>query len=284
MKFVKRRIRRYPRSGVEALGRWIATHVWFGELGTNQTVDDLTSSFSSHLTEAINRIFPPITVKWHQTDKLWITPSIKKLIKDRQKAFHNHNIPLWKSLRYKVQEEIKQRKKSFYKKKVQHLKSSDSRKWWKIINKMSGKPETTKPFTLERDGEILNNLQASNALNEFYTSVNADIPPLDVNLLPRFLPSNESVPAVECYQVCKKLQTVHSFKAPGPDNISPRILKEYAHVLAEPVTIIFNTSLASGVVPSIWKELNIVPISKTCKPIAEADTRPISLTSCLSKV
>ena len=111
---------------------------------------------------------------------------------------------------------------------------------------------------------------------------NADILPLDVNLLPPFLPSNESVPAVECYQVC--YQTVHSFKAPGPDNISPRILKEYAHVLAEPITIIFNTSLASGVVPSIWKESNIVPIPKTCKPIAEADTRPISLTSCLSKV
>ena len=47
---------------------------------------------------------------------------------------------------------------------------------------MSNKPETTKPFTLERDGEILNNLQASNVLNEFYTSVNADFPPLDVNL------------------------------------------------------------------------------------------------------
>ena len=201
-------------------------------------------------------------MKWHQTDKPWITPSIKKLIKDRQKAFHNHNIPLWKSLRYKIQEEIKQRKKSFYKYKVQHLKSSDSRKWWKIINKMSGKPETTKPFTLERGGEILNNLQASNALNEFYTPVNADIPPLDVNLLPPFLPSNENVPAVESYQVCKKLQTVHSFKAAGPDNISPRILKEYAHVLAESITIIFNTSLASGVVLSIWKESNIVPIPK----------------------
>ena len=91
-------------------------------------------------------------------------------------------------------------------------------------------------------------------------------------------------PAVECYQVCKKLQSVHPFKAPGPDNISPRILKEYAHMLAEPITIIFNTSLASGVVPSSWKESNIVPIPKTSKPIAEADTRPISLTSFLSKV
>ena len=167
---------------------------------------------------------------------------------------------------------------------IKILKNSDNRKWWKIINKMSGKPRTTKPFTLGRNGEILNNLQASNALNEFYTSVNAGIPPLDVNLLPSFLPSNDSVPVVECYQVCKKLQSVHPFKAPGPDNISPRILKEYAHVLAEPITIIFNTSLASGVVPSGWKESNIVPIPKTSKPTAEADTRPISLTSSLSKV
>ena len=41
---------------------------------------------------------------------------------------------------------------------------------------MLGKPGTTKHFTLERDGDILNNLQASNVVNEFYTSVNADIP------------------------------------------------------------------------------------------------------------
>ena len=105
-----------------------------------------------------------------------------------------------------------------------------------------------------------------------------------MNLLPSFLPSNDSVPAVECYQICKKLESVHSLKAPGPDNISTRILKEYAHILAEPIIIIFNTSLASGVVPSSWKESNIVPIRKTSKPIAEADTRPISLTSCLSTV
>ena len=46
---------------------------------------------------------------------------------------------------------------------------------------MSGKSEKTKPFSLGRDGEILNDLQLANALNEFYTSVNADIPPpLDV--------------------------------------------------------------------------------------------------------
>ena len=51
-----------------------------------------------------------------------------------------------------------------------------------MVNKMSGKPEKTKHFSLERNGETLNDEQ----LNEFYVSVNADIPTFDVNLLPAF--------------------------------------------------------------------------------------------------
>jgi hypothetical protein len=64
---------------------------WFEEAAPNATVDDLTSSFTSQLAQAIDRIFPPITVKRHITDTPWITPEIKNLIKDRQKAFHSNN-------------------------------------------------------------------------------------------------------------------------------------------------------------------------------------------------
>ena len=59
-KSVKRCIRCYPRSGVEALRRWIATHDWFGELGTNHTVDDLTSSFSVNLSPGFKNEFYPL--------------------------------------------------------------------------------------------------------------------------------------------------------------------------------------------------------------------------------
>ena len=42
-----------------------------------------------------------------------------------------------------------------------------------------------------------------------------------------------------------------------------RILKEFAYELAETVTTIFNASLASGIVPAIWKDLNIRPIPRS---------------------
>ena len=77
---------------------------------------------------------------------------------------------------------------------------------------------------------------------------------------------------------------VQPFKAQGADNVPCRILKEFAYKLAKPVVKIFNASLASGVVPSIWKDSNITPIPKTQFPTNEGDFRPISLTPCLTKV
>jgi hypothetical protein len=50
-------------------------------------------------------------VKRNIADKPWITPEIKNLIKDRKKAFHSNNAPLWPLLKNKVQLEISEKKK-----------------------------------------------------------------------------------------------------------------------------------------------------------------------------
>ena len=55
-------------------------------------------------------------------------------------------------------------------------------------------------------------------------------------------------------------------------------------MFADPVTTIFNSSLVSGLVPSLWKDSFITPIAKTPQPESESDIRPISLTAILSKV
>ncbi len=92
------------------------------------------------------------------------------------------------------------------------------------------------------------------------------------------------MPYIEPHEVCEKLLVVNSSKTCGPDNIPGRLLKEFAYLFAEPVAKIFNMSLSSGIVPNIWKDSHITPIPKVKQPTDEADTRPISLTPCLSKV
>ena len=68
---------------------------------------------------------------------------------------------------------------------------------------MSGEPNKSKSFSLECNGEYLNDQQLASTLNEFYVSVNADIPTLNVNSLPMFLPAIDNALTVQPYEVCK---------------------------------------------------------------------------------
>ena len=67
-----------------------------------------------------------------------MTASLKKLIQLRQRAFHDGNPDLWHHYRDKVKREIIKQKKAFYSNNVQHLKNTNCRHWWKLVNKMSG--------------------------------------------------------------------------------------------------------------------------------------------------
>ena len=70
---------------------------------------------------AIDLYFPLEQVKFHESDKPWVTPYIKALVKKRQKAFHSGNAEQWKSLRNKVKVEISKRKLNFYADKTKNL-------------------------------------------------------------------------------------------------------------------------------------------------------------------
>ena len=74
-------------------------------------------------------------------------------------------------------------------------------------------------------------------------------------------------------------------KATGPDNIPAWVLKELANSLAAPLTSIFNYPLREGVLPTVWKSANIIPLPKT-KPLmsVKTDIRPMSLTPIAAKV
>ena len=149
---------------------------------------------------------------------------------------------------------------------------------------MSGRSEKSRHLLLECDGKTLSDPELANTLNNFFTSVSSDIPPLDLSLLPSFPRTGDTLPMVQPYEVCKKLTSIKPHKAHWPDNIPSRIFKEFAFEVSTPAATIFNVSLLSGVMPISWKESNIIPIPKVTKPTWESDIRPISLTPCLSKV
>ena len=86
--------------------------------------------------------------------------------------------------------------------------------------------------------------QLVNHMNYFFVSVSADLPRLDPTH--RVFDIEEPLPAkftIEAASTQRALQNVKCRKATGPDNIPLWMVNNYAHLLAAPVTAIFNSSL-----------------------------------------
>ena len=72
-------------------------------------------------------------------------------------------------------------------------------------------------------------------------------------------------------------------KVQGPDGIPARLLKETARQIAPSITLLFNKSLSTGVLPRDWKLANVVPVYKKDNKEHVENYRPISLLSLISK-
>ena len=62
--------------------------------------------------------------------------------------------------------------------------------------------------------------------------------------------------------IVKLLKNLNPYKAQGPDNISPRILKELADEIAPLLQLIYQKSLDTGEVPKDWRTANVSPVYK----------------------
>ena len=86
------------------------------------------------------------------------------------------------------------------------------------------------------------------------------------------------------HEVEETLNSLSVSKAAGPDGINNRLLKQLSKPLSNPLSDLFNSSLAHGKVPTTWKEANITPIFKKNDPSEISNYRPISLLNTIGKV
>ena len=153
--------------------------------------------------------------------------------------------------------------------------------------KSTGAVKSSIPNLTRKDGsKTTSDKEISETLAEQYSSVFTDE---DLNNIPEFplkpLITNKLTSfTFNEKKVEKILQQLDPKKAPGLDQLHPRILKETAKVIAHPITLIFRKSQAAGILPTQWLMAAITPIFKKGNRSDPSNYRPVSLTCILCKI
>ena len=77
---------------------------------------------------------------------------------------------------------------------------------------------------------------------------------------------------------------LNTYKSMGMEGIHPRVLRELAEELANPLSIIYEQSYLTGEVPDGWRIASVTPICKKGRKEYPGNYRPVSLTSVLGKI
>ena len=130
--------------------------------------------------------------------------------------------------------------------------------------------------------QLLKLIYLTNNLNLFF---NEDISPTHLNV-ENTKTENINLSPIEFdyLQIQKILSGLDANKASGPDNLSSRILKECATVLAPSLTLLFEMSFVSGHIKVQWKQGNVAPVHKKGDKAQVSNYRLISLLCIVSKV
>ena len=124
-------------------------------------------------------------------------------------------------------------------------------------------------------------LDKANMFNQYFSEQFSDESKYDIDIDWR---SDTEFDLTFCAENIKHLlRNINSNKACGPDGIHGKILKNCAGSLACPLSILFEISYNSGIIPTEWKLAHVVPIHKKGSKENIENYRPISLTSLIMK-
>ena len=269
-------IRKFKKSALIEFGSWISNFDWT-TLFEIKDVNDKVEYFTTVTWLMVEKLFPLQKIIFSSSDKEWMTPKIKGMIAQRQKAHKAENFELRNYLAKKIRIEIRNAKIKFNDKRAHLFHMSNPREWYKHINKIIGNKKHRLNLTNIPELAYKTVDEQVAIVNNHFGNICKKYPPLDKNFKVSENELDESlkkVMEVDTYKMLRK----YSKKSLGPNDLPQKLLQEFAPELATPFCDIINCALRSGIFPDAYKKAEIVPIPKVNPPRSLSDLRPISKT------
>ncbi len=271
---------------------------WSEELDSKADVDTMWECFLKHLIDIQERRIPSKVVLCNH-HKRWDVPMDNRLraeIKRKDRLWTRHmerksdeSRREYNKARNKVTKLTKWNRKQFEKNLAAQAKTNP-KAIWKYMQSKSKVKDGIADLRINPENPdsptTMDDRAKANILADFYSSVFTNEPE---GPIPDFENRNceTEMPSIEVNEerIEKLLKDLNPNKTPGIDNIHPRVLKQLATELKEPICKIFKKSLEEGKIPKVWKKARISAIykNKGNRKVA-GNYRPVSLTSMMCKI
>ena len=285
-----------PKNELE-FSRKLAYTLW-EEILVEGDIDDNFNKFIERLRNMYNECFPVTTkrVSAKALDRPWLSSGLKTSIKNKNNMFKNVKLGLtsensYRNYKNRLTSLLRAAKKKYYTYLFTSFKSN-TKKLWQAINKLTNKSCTnTKINNLIVDNKNLTNpSEISEAFNSFFVNAASNLekllPHSEVNPLDYLSPRNPismSVPNATIRDISGVINSLKNKKC-NIDDFSPSIIKKNVHLLAPPITLLFNQSVQQGKFPQILKRAQVIPLYKKGAKTDLNNFRPISLLNIFSKI
>ena len=288
----KRKVYLFKRADMEGLADELneLNNSYRDEFVNQSTVEDLWTKFRDGLETAMDRHIPS-KMSSSRFNLPWIDNSTRRAIRRKQRLYNKakksgseESWNKFKTVRRSIDRGIRRAYKSYVSDVIGgSLSSNNTKPFWNFVK--TKRQQAFGVGTLNTDNGIAASPKdKADALNRQFKSVftnedTSNLPDLDESRTPELQRINVTTEGVE-----KLLKDLQPQKAPGPDGITPRILKLCATSIAPILQCIFQKSLDTGVLPSDWLHANVVPIFKGGDSSLPSNYRPVSLTSVACKL
>ena len=170
--------------------------------------------------------------------------------------------------------------------KLSNIQSS-SKTYWKILKKLINKTTIPRiPPLFYNNRLVVNCRDKASLVNDYFLS---QCSPIDNNsVLPdAFEYTTENKLCTISFEkdyILSMIRSMNPYKSHGFDNLSIRMLQLCGDAIIEPLSIIFQNVIDTGIYPEGWKYANITPIHKKNNKQEVKNYRPISLLPVCAKL
>lgn len=270
---------------------------------TNDNVNKDYDLFINKFQKIYDTVMPPTskTIKCYSNIyKPWITYAISKSIRRKNRLYKNYlqnrnpqTLSKYKTYKNKLTNIIRAAERNYYHNKFDIAKGNIT-KTWKLIRELTNPnhavaqniPELKTGITTVTDKQNI-----ADTFNEYFINVGrnlaAIIPAVKGDVLSYIkgnFPNSMFTTGTDATEITGIMSQLNTSASAGYDGIPGKIIEAVLPEIVNPLVIIFNKSLETGVFPDNLKIAKIIPIHKSDDKRAVSNYRPISVLPFLSKI